>query len=270
MLSATTLSTTPRARRRALGALGLELARRGVLAKVSLAVAALTVSGALVATATVARRSGAAALEQAPSLTAATLAWGAGVLFAFAVSVHVLKRDREGGVMALLRARGAPLGGYLVTRVGGLTAMLALVVAGGTLLVGVLAVALGTRGGAALRATQGTAAALAYALAFAAVLGPLAMAALGARSRAGGYVTLLFVLVLPELLAPVAAAVLPYGLGEMASIPGALTALRVALMPPGVDGWRAGKALFVLAIVVAASLAAVRRSAGAAARAESP
>jgi hypothetical protein len=270
MTSATPLATTPHARRRALGALGMDLARRGPLAVGSLVIGALTIAGALAVTASMMRRGARSTFEEVPSLTAGALAWGAGVLLAFAVSVHALKRDREAGIMALLRARGASLTGYLWTRVGGLTAWLVVVVAGGTLLVGLVATLLAARAGTSLRTLQGTGAAVAYAVAFALTLGPLAMAALGSRSRAGGYGWLLLVLVLPELLAPITSALLPYGFGELASIPGALTALRAALMPPGVDAWRATKALFVLTLVVAVSLAAVRRAARRAQREEAP
>ncbi len=252
-----------------MAALGLDLARRGPLATISLVVGVLTVLGALIATAGLVRRGG-SSFEEVPSLTAGALAWGAGVLLAFAVSVQALKRDREAGITALLRARGAPLGGYLWTRVGGLTGLLVIVVAGGTLLVGVVATLLATRAGIAMRTLQGTLAAVVYAFAFALTLGPLAMAALGPRSRAGGYGWLLVVLVLPEVLAPMTRALLPYGYGDLTSIPGALTSLRTALMPPGVDGWRAMRALFMLALVVALSLAAVRRAARAAQREEAP
>ena len=258
------------ARRRALASLGLNLARRGVLATVSLVIGALTILGALGVTASLLRRGGGATFEEVPSLAAGALAWGAGVLFAFAVSTHALKRDREAGITALLRARGASLSGYLWTRVGGLTGWLVLLVAGGTLLVGLVATLLSARAGASLRTLQGTGAAVAYALAFALTLGPLAMAALGARSRAGGYLWLLVVLVVPQLLAPMSGALLPYGFGELTSIPGALAALRASLMPPGVDAWRATKALFVLALVVAVCLAGVRRAARRAQQEEAP
>ncbi len=261
-------AATPQARRRALAALGVELSRRGPLAVVSLLVSLLTVLGALALTASLMRRGGATTFEEVPSLAAGALAWGGGVLLAFAVSVHALKRDREAGITALLRARGASLVGYLWTRVGGLTALLVVVVAGGTLLVGLVATLLAARAGTSLRTLQGTGAAVAYALAFAFTLGPLAMAALASRSRIGGYGFLLVVLVLPELLAPTTGALLPYGFGELASIPGALTALRAALMPPGVDGWRAARALFVLVLVALLSLAAVRRAARRAQREE--
>jgi hypothetical protein len=260
----------PRARRRARLALGVALSRRGALGVGALAIGALTTLGAVAAVFVMARRGERAPLERVPAVAASALAWGAGVLLAFAASVRVLQRDREAGITALLRARGAAVDGHLWARVGGLTLLLAAVVAGGTLATGLAATMLAARAGVALRALQGTAAAVVYALAFAGVLGPLAMAALGARSRVGGYAWLLMVLVLPELVAPMTSTMLPEGWHELTSIPGALVALRGALMPPGFDAWRAGRALVVLAIVVATCLAIVRRAAARVQREEAP
>ncbi len=270
MLGAPLDPTTPRARRRALLALGVYLSRRGVLATISIGIALLTVLGAIALTFLLAGRGERAPLERLPALTASGLAWGAGILVAFSASVQAMKRDREGGLTALLRARGASVASYVWTRVGGLTIVLAILVAGGTLLTGMVAMLLATRTGIVLRTAQGTLAAVAYAIAFSATLGPLAMAALGSRSRAGGYIWLLVILVLPELLSPLTSAILPNGWRELASIPGALHALCVALMPPGIDVWRGAKALFVIALVVAACLVVVRRATATAQAEEAP
>jgi hypothetical protein len=252
---------TPQARRRALGALGIHLARRGIIAPVSLGIAALTVLGAIAAAFVIARGGPRPPLDRVPSVAASALAWGAGVLLAFAASAHALRRDREEGLTALLRMRGAEQRAYVWSRVGGLTLLLLVVVAGGTFVSGLSATLVATRVGVALRALQGTGASLVYAIAFALTLGPLAMAALGARSRAGGYAWLVTVLIVPELLAPLTRAVVPSGWTELVSIPGALGALRGALMPAGVRPWMAVKALFVLALVVGACVAIVWRGA---------
>jgi hypothetical protein len=261
---------TPRGRRRALGALGVELARRGILALLSLGIAALTVLGAIAAAFIVARGGPRPPLERVPGVAASALAWGAGVLLAFAASAQALRRDRTEGITALLRARGASVRTYVWLRVGGLTALLLFVVAGGAFTAGVAATLVATRAGLALRALQGTAAAVAYGAAFALTLGPLAMAALGARSRAGGYFWLLMVLLVPEMLTPLTEALAPSGWSELVSIPGALGALRAALMPPGIHLVRAVKAMFVLALIVAASVAVVARAARTARREEAP
>jgi hypothetical protein len=183
------------------------------------------------------------------------------VLLAFAASVHAFRRDREDGIPALLRARGAAFGAYAWSRAYGLTLLLLIVVAGGTLASGLCATLVASRAGAAMRVAQGALAAFVYATAFAFTLGPLAVATLGNRSRAGGYFWLLMVLALPELLAPVTEGLVPPGFSELVSIPGALDALRAALMPPRLEPWRAVKALFVLTLVAFACAAVILRAA---------
>ena len=250
-----------RRRARALLALGAALARRGVLAKISMGIAALTVLGVTAASFVVARSGESAPLEQMPVVAASALGWGAGVLLAFASAAHALTRDRADGIDALLRARGGSAGAYLWARVGGLGVLLAAVIAGGTLIAGLVAVLLASRVGLAGRALQGTVAALGYALAFAATVAPLAMAVVGARSRVGGYAWLLVVLVLPEVVARWTGVMVPTSFRELTSIPSALGAVRSALMPPGMDAGLLLRALGILAAVAALALVAVRRAA---------
>jgi hypothetical protein len=241
-----------------------------VIAPVSLGIAALTVLVAIAGAFVVARGGPRPPLDRVPSVAASALAWGAGVLLAFAASVHALRRDREEGLTSLLRMRGAPLRTYVWSRVGGLTLLLLVVVAGGTIVCGLAATLVATRSGVALRALQGTFASLVYAIAFAFTVGPLAMAALGARSRAGGYMWLVAVLIVPEMLAPLTQTLVPSGWAELVSIPGALAALRGALMPSGVRLWMAVKALFVLTIVAGVCVAIVVRAADRARAEETP
>jgi hypothetical protein len=101
-------------------------------------------------------------------------------------------------------------------------------------------------------------AALVYALAFAATVGPLAMAALGARTRSGGYMTLLAVLVAPELLAPWTRMLLPGGWYELTSIPAALEAVRRGVLSSRAAGEHTARAIVVLVAVIATSLVVVR------------
>jgi hypothetical protein len=270
MLTASQEPSSPHERRRALVAFGVQLSRRGVLAPLSLGIGVLTVLGAAAAIVVMARRGERAPLDRVPGITASALAWGAGVLLAFAASAHALKRDRDEGITALLRARGGTLGGYLWTRIGGLSALLACLCVGGTLLTGIVAALVATRAGLVLDTLQATVAALAYSAAFSATMGPIAMAALGARSRAGGYLFLLGVLALPELFSPLTATILPSGWRDLASIPDALHAVGASLMPRNVDPWRATKALFLLALVALVCLSLVRRAAARAQAEEAP
>jgi hypothetical protein len=176
-------------------------------------------------------------------------------MLAFGAALRALRRDREQGILALVRARGASLEAYVRGRVGGLVLVLAATVGGATLVAALAATSVGTASpGEQVRAGAG---ALAYALAFSATMGPIAMASLGARTRAGGYLTLLTVLVVPELLSPWTSALLPSDWRELTSIPAALDAVRAGVMGPIGAGVRAARALAGLGAVVAISLVVV-------------
>jgi len=132
--------------------------------------------------------------------------------------------------------------------------VLAVAVGGATLVAGVAATSVAHPAFAAMR---NGAAGMVYALAFAATLGPVAMAALGARTRSGGYLTLLGVLVLPELVSRWTAALLPHGWHELTSIPAALAAVRAGVAAPATMGLPMARALAGLGAVVAVSLVVV-------------
>jgi len=85
----------------------------------------------------------------------------------------------------------------------------------------------------------------------------VAMAALGSRTRAGGFLGLLAVLALPELLSPWTAAWLPYGWHELTSIPAALAAVRAGVAAPAAMAVPMARALAGLAAVVALSLVVI-------------
>jgi len=234
-------------------ALGAWLATRGPLAAVGMGVAVLCAVGAVAAAAVVASEGGTAA---APLVLVASsaIAWSAGVLLAFGAALRAIGRDRDEGVLALVAARGGSVASYVRGRVGGLVAVLAAGVGGPTLVAALAAVSVGHPAGPVARAGL---ASLVYALAFAATVGPVAMAALGARTRAGGYFTLLAVLVVPELLAPWTSAALPRGWTELTSIPAALAAVRAGVLAPVTNGAPAARAVAGLAAVVAIALLVV-------------
>ena len=248
-----------KARARELLQLGASLARKGAMVGISIGIAVLTVLGAILLVASAADDGPAAPIAEICAGTSAALAWGAGVLIAFAASAQALRSDRTSGIRALLRARGTSSAAYALGRIGGLAVVLAIIVGGGSLIVGLVSAALASRIGLAGSALQATFASIAYSLAFAATLAPLAMAALGARTRAGGYVWLLLLLVLPELLLPWTSAFLPSAWREVASVPTALAAFRNALMPPSIDILRLVRAGAALALVALFCLALVRR-----------
>jgi len=240
----------------ALTALGAWLAARGALAVVGLALTALgAVASVGVAFAVhVGAGTGAA---QLPTVAARAIAWSGGVTLAFGAALRAVRRDRDEGVLALARARGATLAAYVRGRVAGLSLLLAAAVGCATLVAGIAATSAAASSGSVAAVARSSAAALAYALAFSATLGPVSVAALGGRSRAGGYVTLLAVLVVPELAAPWTSALLPRGWHELTSIPAALEAVRAGVMLPSRAGAHLARAAAGLAAVAATSLVVV-------------
>jgi hypothetical protein len=233
-------------------AFGVWLASRGGLATASLVLAALL---GLAAIAAAIAAGGGRVAAHVPVVASEIISWSAGMTLAFGAALRALRRDREEGLLALARMRGVGSGDYVRGRVGGIVALLAIAVGGGTLVAGFAATAIAPAAGTAIRAS---AAGLAYAFAFAATLGPVSIAALGAKTRAGGYLALLAVLAVPELLAPWTSALLPEGWEELTSIPAALAAVRGGIVSPsGAAGVHAARALAMLAAVVAGSLAVV-------------
>jgi hypothetical protein len=224
----------------------------GFMPKAAVAIAVVTSIGALALAIASARRGG--DVERIAPLAAGLLGWGAGVLLCFAASMRAFDRDREEGWDALLARHGARPSTYLAARIAGLVLVTLEVVVPGTVVSGLGAV-LASRGGhVAVLALEGTVAGVAYAVAFALVVAPIAMATLGPRGRASGYVFLLSVLVLPALVAHWTGQLVPDEWSELVSVPGALDALRDALLG-SVDALRAVRALAVLvAVATLASL----------------
>lgn len=268
MESAATLSRRPpprveppppeearRGRARALFALGLTRAWEGVLPKISVVLALIITLFMLGIALTSARRP--VDLSHVAPATASILAWGAGVLIAFAGAVRMFERDRTDGIRVLLDARGRGVMSYVVARAGGLALLLFVPVALGSTLTGLAAAAAATEWSRTVEALQGTIAALAYSVAFAAILAPVAIAALGARSRAGGYGLLFLVLVFPAALSGVTAKIVPEPWGGLVSIPGVVDGVRDGLMPP-IDPLQTLRALLVLLILGGIAVAVIR------------
>lgn len=252
------------ARGAALVALGAHLSRKGFMAGLSILVAVATTLGCLVMGFVLARGGRTAPLHDVPLLTSSFLAWGGGFLLAFSASVRALRRDRKDGVRALVMARtgrGGSLVGYLLARIVGLAWLLALVIGGGTLVVGVVTSLLGIRLSLGAKTLQATFASVLFALAFAAVMAPVALAALGSRSRIGGYLFLLLVVIAPSIFAEILARPLGPKVAELLSIPSALLALRSGFMPGSVDVVRVLRASVSLVFFAGLSAALVRKDA---------
>jgi hypothetical protein len=226
-------------------AIGVHLARRGPMAVLAIGVSALTTVALAVVAIVIARKGAHAPVYDVPLVASSALAWGGGFLHAFATSAHALRNDRNDGVRHLLVARTTSLRGYLTARVGGLAAILALVVGGGTLVCGVVATLAAMRVGAVPKTLQATLASVVFAVAFSAVIAPVAF--------------LIGVLVVPEVLATALTGPLPESVTEVLAIPSALGALRSALAPGGLDPLRAVRALVALGVFAAVCTFLVRR-----------
>jgi hypothetical protein len=234
-------------------ALGTWLAARGAVAAVGIVLAGLGALASAVLAVALAR-TGSGVPAQLPLVESSAIAWSAGMVLAFGSAMNAVGRDREQGVWALARARGASLGGYLRGRVGGLVLVLAATLGGATLFAGLAATSVAHPALAAVRTGM---AGVAYALAFAVTVGPLAMAALGARGSAGGVLVFLVVLALPPLLSPWTALLLPRGWYELTSIPAALDAVRAGVLAPALLALPTARALAGLTAVAALSLIVV-------------
>lgn len=247
--------------RATLVALGVALARRGILAGFALAVSVLTVLGMGALAVVLKNRDAESTLHDVPLVASSALAWGGGFALAFGAAVHALRRDVSEGLRDALALRSVGLRDYLVLRVGGLAALVALVVAGGSAAVGLFSALLGLGAGVSLRSLQATFASVLFGVGFAIVIAPTAIAALGARTRVGGYMFLLGVVVLPELAVTAASSALPHALADVLSIPSALGALRASVAPGSFDVARLARATVALAVFTALTIALVRREA---------
>ncbi len=241
--------------------LGMSLARRGILPVASMVICVLTAIGLAGVAAVLAARGPQAPAHDVPLVGSGALAWGGGFLLAFAAAAHALRRDRTEGIRELFVARTTSLRGYLLGRVGGLALLIAIVVAGGTLFSGLVAMVTASTSGSVPRILQATGAGIAFALAFSVVVAPVAFAALGARSRIGGYLFLIGVVMIPELIVMGMGSLLPESITDVLSIPSALSALRSSLAPGTVDLLRTARAIVALALVVTFAMFLVRRDA---------
>jgi hypothetical protein len=241
--------------------LGISLARRGVLPVASIVICITTAIALALVALVLASRGPQSPAHDVPLLASSALAWGGGFLLAFAAAAHALRRDRTEGIRGLFVTRTTSLRGYLLGRVGGLAVLIAMLVAGGTLFCGLAATAAAQSAAAVPRLLHATGAGIAFAIAFSAVVAPVAFAVLGARSRIGGYLVLIGVVMLPELIVMGMRSALPDSIADVLSIPSALTALRTSLAPGTVDLFRAARAVVALGLVVALATFFVRRDA---------
>jgi hypothetical protein len=234
------------------------------MAVASLVISALTVIVLGVVGVLLGRRGDDAPVWDVPIVASSALAWGGAFLQAFSTSSGALRRDRSAGIQQLFRSRTLSIRGYVVGRIGGLAFWLAIAVAGGTLVIGAASLLAAAHAHAFARTLQATIASAVYGLAFALVIAPVAFAALGSRSRAGGYLALLGVVILPELVVTAAGGVsgpIPNEVAELFALPSALAALRASLAPETSDAWRFVRAFGALTVFAIVATSIVRRDA---------
>lgn len=245
--------------------LGAHLARRGVMAKIAIGIVIFTVivfsivGLAFAARASASTAGRAAPVHDVPLVASSALVWGGGFLLAFSVAASALIRDRTEGVVDLFVTRTTSIRGYIVARIGGLSALLAITLGGGVLLSGAVAIIAATKAHVALRTMQATFAGFVYVLAFAIVLSPVAFAALGTRRRVSGYFVFLAILLFPEILSSMLSGVIPSEVTELLAFPSALASLRSSLAPHTADGFRLIRSAVSLAIWAGVALFFVRR-----------
>jgi hypothetical protein len=236
-----------RGRTATLVALGASLAGRGPLSVAAIAISVFTALGACLLAVWFAFRDGDAPVRSVPVLASGAIAWGGAFLHAVVASMNGLRRDRTEGVTLLFLLRTTSLRDYTIARLFGLAGVLALEVAGGTLVVSLVSVLAAARVTAVAFVLPSAAGSIVFGLAFALVIAPVAFATLGARGRGTGYLALLFVLVVPELVAPQLRSVLSEDVAELCAIPSALDALRSSIASG--DLLRALRALLALGLI---------------------
>jgi hypothetical protein len=226
----------------------------------AMAVSVVTALGVAAIALTLASKGGDAPVSSVPLLASSAIVWGGAFLQAVGVAAGAFRRDRVEGIRQLFVTRTTSLRGYLFARVAGLAAVLAIVAGGGTLLVSGITIVVATQKQSLLATLHTTLGAVLYALAFAAVIAPVAFATLGSRTRLGGYFALLLVLVFPELVVNVLGSRLPSDLAELCAIPSALAALRSSLSG-SFDPLRLLRAAVALAVFGGIAALLVRRDA---------
>jgi hypothetical protein len=199
------------------------------LAVVGLALTAALAIVFVVAAAVLSRGSAHAPFAELQVIASSALAWGCGFLIALGASWRILRTDAEEGIFSLVRTRGVSLDGYLLARIGGVATCVLVAVAGGVLITALACIAFSTPSQIP-RTIHASVATLAYAIAFSICAAPLAMAALGARSRGAGYAILFLLLIIPDLAAPWTSDVVPYAWRDVVSIPRMLAAIRGSLL----------------------------------------
>lgn len=236
--------------------LGVHRALTSGITKLALAVGAVSALGAMALAAWLAMSTPPAPLPELLTAASWVFVWGAGFLVAVGAALKALTLDVQDGYAALVRARRRTRRFGALARVLGSFVVIFAVTSGATLLVALTAFAGARSWPLAADIATSLGANLAYTTAFSAMLAPVSIAALGARSRAGGYFTLLLIVVIPDWLSGWTERLLP-SWKDVLSIPGALAVLRDTIAFGPLDIERLARAgIVIVGVVVLAFVAA--------------
>lgn len=195
------------------------------------------------------------ALGEILMLNARAVLWGPGFVAVVMSSLHAWRRDREDGILELVRTAGHDPVRWIAAR----TWVLGLWLVGTWALSSVIVIlaVLGTNADVATHGfLAGLVPAALFALVQSALLAVLGSVCLGPRSRPGGYLLLAFVLFLPELLAEWTR---PWVGNDLTSLPALATGLAHAARPASFDAGRAATCTVLLLLVLGLLLAWLRR-----------
>ncbi len=239
-------------------ALSFALARGRLMVKLGWAFAAATTFITMGVAAYLGRHDEDPAFSALISLSASAFAYGAGFLVAFGGATQAFREDREQGIRALLASRGVDTREYVTARAAGLVCAVALPTVGGTLVTGLAALASASRVGLVGETARELGISLMFALFFSILVALVALAALGARSRAGGYVVLVALFVAPDIVAPWTAQIVPENWSRLVSLPAVLAAFRDSLAPGNFDGALLLRSVVALLVAFVVLFALVR------------
>ena len=237
---------TPTLPNKATLSFALHLVRTRLVVKVAWALGAVTTLAFVAVAALIAKEGNDPPLASLMLLVEGALAYGVGFLVAFGGATQAFRQDRDDGIRALFRARGATTSQYLVARTLGLMVAVAIPTVGGTAVTGLGALLFAHRTSALPSTARAVAVGLLFALVFSVMVTLVALAALGARSRAGGYLALIALFGMPELLSPWTSALVPRAWSGLVSLPGMLDTMRTTLLPGSFDGALLVRALAAL------------------------
>lgn len=190
------------------------------------------------------------------------LAYGVAVLVAFGGATQAFRKDRDDGVRALLRARGQGTREYVIARFVALLVAVMLPTVGGMMLTGGVALAVAPKVRVLPEVVRAAAVGVGFCASFSFLVTLVALAALGARGRAGGYLVLLALFVVPDFLSPWTASLVPPAWSTLVSLPGIVGSARDALWPGTFDGPLLVRSLGALGLASVALAVLVRGELG--------